>query len=139
VSEKLGGVEIKPFMIPEGIDPQELLLDLAVEIDNERREATSLLELAFQGDIPADLEKLPDEPEAEDEFAVELPGEPMVEPMVEPVAAELIEVVPAQEAPAEPETTDAAPEPERRGEATTDNKQGFTIVIVDDEPLVSAD
>ena len=134
VSDKFGGVEIKPFMIPEGIDPQELLLDLAVEIDNERREATSLLELAFQGDIPADLEKLPDEPEAEDELAVEPPGEPMVEP----VAAELIEVVPAQEAPAEPETTDAAPEPERRGEATTDNKQGFTIVIVDDEPLVSA-
>jgi CheY-like chemotaxis protein len=134
VSDKLGGVEIKPFMIPEGIDPQELLLDLAVEIDNERREATSLLELAFQGDIPADLEELPDEREAEDELAVEPPGEPMVEP----VAAELIEVVPAQEAPAEPETTDAAPEPERRGEATTDNMQGFTIVIVDDEPLVSA-
>ena len=76
VSDKLGGVEIKPFMIPQGIDPQELLLDLAVEMDNERREATSLLELAFQGDIPADLGELPDEPEAEDELAAEPPEEP---------------------------------------------------------------
>jgi len=50
ISDDLDGVRIKPFMIPGGIDPQELLLDLAVEIDNERREATTLVELAFQGD-----------------------------------------------------------------------------------------
>ena len=134
VSDKLGGVEIKPFMIPQGIDPQELLLDLAVEIDNERREATSLLELAFQGDIPADLEELPDEPEAEDELAAGPPGEPMEAP----VAAELIGLVPAMEAPAESETAAAAPEPERQVETPTDDMQGFTIVVVDDEPLVTA-
>ena len=46
------GVRIQPFLLPDGLDAQELLLDLAVEIDNERREATSLLELAFQGDLP---------------------------------------------------------------------------------------
>jgi CheY-like chemotaxis protein len=51
-AEEFGGVRIQPFLLPDGLDAQELLLDLAVEIDNERREATSLLELAFQGDLP---------------------------------------------------------------------------------------
>ncbi len=53
-SEEFGGVRIQPFLLPDGLDAQELLLDLAVEIDNERREATSLLELAFQGDLPGE-------------------------------------------------------------------------------------
>ena len=138
ISDKLGGVEIAPFMIPHGIDPQELLLDLAVAIDNERREATSLLELAFQGDIPADLGEFPDEPEAEDELAAEPPGEPKAVP----VAAERIDVVEspqgtAMEAHTESEIPDGAPEP-GRVEATTDDMQGFTIIVVDDEPLVTA-
>ncbi len=53
-SEEFGGVRIQPFLLPDGLDAQELLLDLAVEIDNERKEATSLLELAFQGDLPSE-------------------------------------------------------------------------------------
>jgi CheY-like chemotaxis protein len=53
-SEEFGGVRIQPFLLPDGLDAQELLLDLAVEIDNERRETTSLLELAFQGDLPGE-------------------------------------------------------------------------------------
>lgn len=52
IGDELAGVPIRPFMVGGGLDPQELLLDLAVEIDNERREATSLLELAFEGDPP---------------------------------------------------------------------------------------
>jgi CheY-like chemotaxis protein len=51
-SDEFGGVRIQPFLLQEGLDAQELLLDLAVEIDSERRETTSLLELAFQGDLP---------------------------------------------------------------------------------------
>jgi CheY-like chemotaxis protein len=51
-SDEFGGVRIQPFLLPDGLDAQELLLDLAVEIDNERHEATSLLELAFQSDLP---------------------------------------------------------------------------------------
>ncbi len=51
-SGDFGGVRIQPFLLQEGLDAQELLLDLAVEIDSERRETTSLLELAFQGDLP---------------------------------------------------------------------------------------
>ncbi len=51
-SEEFGGLRIRPFLLPDGLDAQELLLDLAVEIDNERREATSLLELAFRGERP---------------------------------------------------------------------------------------
>ena len=41
------------------------------------------------------------------------------------------------EAHTELETADAAPEP-RRVEATIDDLQGFTIVVVDDEPIVTA-
>jgi CheY-like chemotaxis protein len=51
-SAEFGGIRIQPFLLQEGLDAQELLLDLAVEIDSERRETTSLLELAFQGDVP---------------------------------------------------------------------------------------
>jgi CheY-like chemotaxis protein len=55
-----GGIKIQPFLLQGGIDAQELLLDLAVEIDSERREATSLLELAFQADVET---KDPDTPD----------------------------------------------------------------------------
>jgi hypothetical protein len=40
-SEEFGGVRIQPFLLPDGLDAQELLLDLAVEIDNERRHSSS--------------------------------------------------------------------------------------------------
>ncbi len=53
-SEEFGGLRVRPFLLPDGLDAQELLLDLAVEIDNERREATSLLEFAFHGDLPGE-------------------------------------------------------------------------------------
>ncbi|HEY7818356.1 MAG TPA: response regulator, partial [Vicinamibacteria bacterium] len=59
-SGDFGGVRIQPFLLPEGLDAQELLLDLAVEIDNERREATSLLEFAFQGEPPPEPSEIPD-------------------------------------------------------------------------------
>ncbi len=48
ITDTLGGVTISPFMVQGGMDPQELLLDLAVEKDNHERELTTLLELAFR-------------------------------------------------------------------------------------------
>ncbi|HXV64347.1 MAG TPA: response regulator [Vicinamibacteria bacterium] len=49
---ELEGVELEPYLLSEGLDPQELLLDLAVEMDNDRKETSSLLELAFESPPP---------------------------------------------------------------------------------------
>lgn len=115
ISDDLGGVRIKPFMIPGGIDPQEVLLDLAVEIDNERRETTTLLELAFQGDPP------PEEAaamEAADE-ALEHEFEPQPEPIVD----------------AQPQATPASEEPPAKVEDDV-APATYTVVVVDDESPV---
>ena len=139
ISDELGGVRIRPYMIPNGIDPQELLLDLAVEIDNERRQATTLLELAFQGDLPAtDSEPIDDVEDIESDFigeesapssaatpAASLPEAEVLEPpppVEDPPASETVPV----------ETVRAVPEP------TTPerNLERLSVVIVDDEPPV---
>ncbi|HSF19063.1 MAG TPA: response regulator [Vicinamibacteria bacterium] len=49
---ELEGVQLGPYLLSEGLDPQELLLDLAVEMDNDRKETSSLLELAFEAPPP---------------------------------------------------------------------------------------
>lgn len=116
ISDDLGGVRIKPFMIPGGIDPQELLLDLAVEIDNERRETTTLLELAFQGDPP------PEEAaavQAAAEVALEHEFGPQIEPIVD------------TERPA----TTAVDEPSAKIKTDVE-RASYTVVIVDDEAPV---
>jgi CheY-like chemotaxis protein len=88
-SEDFGGLRIQPFLLPDGLDAQELLLDLAVEIDNERREATSLLELAFQGDIPPEPPRPPSPPApaaAAEPRVVEVPA-PALPPPPRPTVA----------------------------------------------------
>lgn len=41
MTEDWGELRIKPLLLEQGLDPQELLLDLAVELDFERREAAA--------------------------------------------------------------------------------------------------
>ena len=121
ISDDLGGVRIKPFMIPGGIDPQELLLDLAVEIDNERREATTLVELAFQGDPPVDAE-------VDEALEHELGSQP--NPIVDTVQESTL----TEKALASVETVEAAPL------ATIDaevEQSSHTVVVVDDESPVT--
>ncbi len=116
ISDDLGGVRIKPFMIPGGIDPQELLLDLAVEIDNERRETTTLLELAFQGDPPP--EEAAAVQAAADE-ALEHEFGPQIEPIVD----------------TERQATTAVEEPSAKIKTDVE-RASYTVVIVDDEAPV---
>lgn len=109
-SEEFGGVRIQPFLLPDGIDAQELLLDLAVEIDNERREATSLLELAFQGDLPR-----------------------------EPSAASAPAPVPVTAAPPDPRPASPSPPPPQRSDTPSVPVQRVSrcaVVLVDDEAPV---
>jgi CheY-like chemotaxis protein len=112
-TDDFGGIRIQPFLLPDGLDAQELLLDLAVEIDNERREATSLLELAFQGDsLPEAAEPVEAAPPAPAPPAVPKPAPP-------PAAAPR---------PEPPPSAPSAPLPPRAGKVT--------VVLVDDEALV---
>ncbi len=138
ISDDLGGVRIKPFMIPGGIDPQELLLDLAVEIDNERREATTLLELAFRGDPP---EEQVAAVEADESLAPNLSTYPG--PVAEKVAEPRPTPAPAAEPlPAPVESTSSQPKPVAEVLETVEpvvtsfaqaDALSYTIVVVDDE------
>jgi len=40
------GMDVRKFLVTEGVDPQELMLELARELDNARNESSSLLESA---------------------------------------------------------------------------------------------
>ena len=119
-SGELGGVTITPFVLSEGLDPQELLLDLAVEIDNERKETTSLLQLAFQGgELP------PEEAEQEsEEVSTELPLEGGVL-----VAEE------SSTAPSPPEVDSGAEGP--HSPSLPPRPESFTVILVDDEEPVT--
>jgi CheY-like chemotaxis protein len=111
-SEEFGGVRIQPFLLPDGLDAQELLLDLAVEIDNERREATSLLELAFQGDLP------PEPPSADLRREARVPPPPTVEASTPMQPSRALK------------SRDAAPA------APPDSRSRVSVVVVDDEAPV---
>lgn len=114
VSDELGGVKIQPFILPGGLDPQELLLDLAVEIDTERREAMTLLELAFQGDL--------------------LAGGPVLDEDEEPLDEGAAEVTPPHgSTPTPPRARVAPPAPALEG--CQDGRE-LVVVLVDDESLV---
>ncbi len=128
LSGDLGGVRIKPFTIPGGIDPQELLLDLAVEIDNERREETTLLELAFQGDPPVTEVAAVEAAAAVDEaLEHELGSQP------KPIVDIVPESTMTEEGIASVETVEARP---AEIDAEIDPST-HTVVIVDDESPVT--
>jgi CheY-like chemotaxis protein len=66
--EKLNGIDLASFYLRKGIDTQGLLLGLVKEIDEERREATELLESSFKQDPTQEeplFETLPSKPEPE--------------------------------------------------------------------------
>lgn len=52
------GMDVSKFLLTEGVDPQELMLELAREIDIERRDSSSLLESSHAPaeNEPADVE-----------------------------------------------------------------------------------
>lgn len=53
------GMDVRKFLLADGVDPQAVMLELAREIDNERNDTSSLLESS-----PAE-EAIPDEPAPE--------------------------------------------------------------------------
>jgi CheY-like chemotaxis protein len=73
VPTTLGGRDLSTETLPYGLNPEELMLDLARKLDEDRRDAAAAIEASFAA--PAEAEPAPPEP-AEDEIVLEeLPPE----------------------------------------------------------------
>ena len=73
VPVELGGRDLAAETLPSGIDPQELMLDLARQLDEDRRDATATLEASFAA--PPDEDSRPAAPGEDEVLLEELPLE----------------------------------------------------------------
>ena len=122
VPTRLGGRDLSAEMLPEGINPEELMLELARKLDEDRRDCAATLEASFSAPPEADVgaaAEPPEPAEAEDVVLEQLPPE-------DPSADELLLLEP-QFAPA----TEAARLP-----AAADPPAARAVLLVDDEPDV---
>ncbi len=107
----LAGRDLSGELLPYGINPEELVLDLAKKLDEDRRDAAAALDASFV--TPPDSELLLEE------LAPEEPAEPLLETL-----EEMLEEPPAETVEAAPEAPPAIP-------------AGRTsVLLVDDEPEV---
>src|SRR6266702_5262272 len=85
----IGGRDLSRETLAEGINPQELLLDLAKGIDEDRRDSVAAVEAAFVEPEPQVLERVAAQPalEAEDDVIVVDPDEELT-PLPVPEAVE---------------------------------------------------
>jgi CheY-like chemotaxis protein len=96
----IGGRDLSLETLAEGINPQELLLDLAKGIDEDRRDSVAAVESAFVEPEPGVLERVAAQPpaEAEDEEIVVDPDEEL-RPLPVPAGVEAAAPTAAPEAP----------------------------------------
>jgi CheY-like chemotaxis protein len=121
VPQAVGGRDIREEALAHGINAQELLLDLARGLDEDRRDSTAALEASF-----AEVPEAPEAPEAEVEIVESDAGGP--EPAV-PDPGEVLAPDPAPPPP--PEARAGAPAP-----AVPSAEEPRTILLVDDEEEV---
>jgi CheY-like chemotaxis protein len=132
---KVGPRDISEETLPQGINAQELLLDLARGMDEDRRDSTAALEASF-AEVPDD-QTVPPELAAEEEVTFEevppVEEEPPPLPVPAPAPASA-----APPAPAPPPPTPArAPEaPTSASPAPSADEETKTILLVDDEDEV---
>jgi len=127
---KVGPRDISEETLPQGINAQELLLDLARGMDEDRRDSTAALEASFAE--PPDDQTVPPELAAEQDVTFE--EVPEEEPPPLPVSAPAPASA-APSAPAPPVPTPArAPEPPSAPPAPAEETK--TILLVDDEDEV---
>lgn len=122
VPRLLGGRDLSADMLPEGINPEELMLELARQLDEDRRDCAATLEASFSAPADAGGETVETTPAPEGEVVLEElpPGDGSDEDfldLVEPPPA------PARDAAAAPAV----------GE-TDDSRRA--LLLVDDEPDV---
>ncbi len=96
----IGGRDLSLETLAEGLNPQELLLDLAQGIDEDRRDSLAAVESAFVEPEPEVLERVGAQPaaEAEDEVIVVDPDDELT-PLPVPAGVEAAAPPPAPEAP----------------------------------------
>jgi CheY-like chemotaxis protein len=133
---KVGPRDISEETLPQGINAQELLLDLARGMDEDRRDSTAALEASF-AEVPDD-QTVPPELAAEEEVTFEeVPPEEEPPPLPVPAPA------PAPASAAPPAPAPPPPTPARAPEAPTSvspvpsaDEETKTILLVDDEDEV---
>jgi CheY-like chemotaxis protein len=130
---RVGARDLRDETLPDGINPQELLLDLARGMDEDRRDSTAALEASFAEpeDDTAPVPAIPSPPAPavlEPSSASEpLPAPPVHAPRPPPVAA-----APPRPAPA-PALSAPPPRPSSASAAASAEK---VILLVDDEEEV---
>jgi len=96
--QAVGAREIALETLPTGINPQEMLLDLARGLDEDRRDSTAALEASF-ADVPVEALGEP-APAADEDDQVEEAGDSVIASFVREAATEAL---PTLEAEADPE------------------------------------
>ncbi|HET7293264.1 MAG TPA: DUF4388 domain-containing protein [Vicinamibacteria bacterium] len=154
VPQAVGAREIVLETLPTGINPQEMLLDLARGLDEDRRDSTAALEASF-ADVP--VEALAEPTQAAQDDQVEEPGDAVVASFVQgattvqdatPAEEPVETAVPPPAPPAAPDdsatvafTPEAATgrpaprraEPSAPAEAPAAGPPPRTVLLVDDE------
>ncbi len=122
VPTALGGRDLTGEMLAEGINPEELMLDLARQLDEDRRDCAASLEASFTAAEPAEADAAPTRsPEATGPASEAATSPP------EPEPGDAVRVSKPTPAPEPAPAVRAAPQTERRQPV---------VLIVDDEPDV---
>jgi len=139
----LAGRDLSEEMLPYGINPEELMLDLAKKLDEDRRDAAAALEASF---VTPPLETAPSPADAAAAEAsapttaayptleLELGPELKPAPRAQDDDELLLEELALEEAPAAAPKVEDAPEAQKA--AATAAATGSTVLLVDDEPEV---
>lgn len=126
---RLGGRDLRPETLANGINPQELLLDLARGMDEDRRDSSAVLEASFASPDPSF-----EEPGVE----AELPPEPEVEAAEVEVGPSAEELAPVSFPPSEAAALLEMPSPMAIPEAAPEPEAARRLLLVDDEADVRA-
>jgi len=138
----LAGRNLSEEMLPYGINPEEMVLDLAKKLDEDRRDAAAALEASFvtppleTAPAAAETSPAPDRAPAEAAPAVELDAAPSPAEADSDLTLEelLVEEPPVEEPPLEELQLEEPPleKPAQPAAAAS----GPTVLVVDDEPEV---
>jgi CheY-like chemotaxis protein len=141
IPTRIAGREISGETLPAGINPQELLLDLARGIDEDRRDSSAALEASFAE--PMEEETFDDTPGSDEvvaDFVQDMSAKPIDDEVEQslsewtipvPVPHEPPAPVPAAPAPTPPAAP--VPAPPKAPAPEPDEMRQRTLLLVDDE------
>jgi len=132
IPTQIAGREISGETLPAGINPQELLLDLARGIDEDRRDSSAALEASFAAPME---EETFDDTTGSDEVVASFVQDMSAPPVDDEVEQSLSEwTIPVPVPPEPPVPVPAAPAPAPpKAPAEPDEMRQRTLLLVDDE------